>query len=177
LDLKDQWEKQGQWRLNRCCYFVEIPEVHLFIQAFLGAVKALLDLLVQLVSTEDIVRTKVHGFHRDGARIGGKVLKILNNNAAASRKPVASRLSRFLEEEKTVWIDEVVRVRDDLVHPDRGMSQVMFALELRSDQGDLKLVRVVQPSVGSEAFDEYAERTLVHVERFSKAFLGLLRSG
>jgi len=174
-ELRAQW-KEAPWDVGRCRYWVEVPEVHLHIQAFLATVKTFLDLIVQLVSTEGVVSTRVHGFHKRRDKVGGKLLNALNTRAQSAKSDVASRLREFLEKQKAVWIDQVVSARDGLAHPEKGMYQVVFALEIQADDADLKRLRILRPSINGQPFDEYAKETVNHVESFSRTFLRLLKA-
>ena len=86
-DLKIQWS-QAQWDVARVRYLVEVPQVHLHIQAFLAAGKTLLDLLAQLVSTEGLVATKVHGFHTASSSCRGRarISRVRGDDNRHSRK-------------------------------------------------------------------------------------------
>jgi hypothetical protein len=172
-DLRMQW-RQAQWDVSRGRYLVEVPAVHLHIQAFLAVGKTLLDLLAQLVSTERLVTTKVHGFHKKGSVIGGELLYTLTNKASAGREAQAAELRAFLVQEKAAWIDCLVKARDDLAHPQRGMYQVLWDLELAASGHDLKCARTVLPCVGGLAFDLYIEKTMGAFEKMAATFLRLI---
>jgi hypothetical protein len=174
-ELQNQWDKLP-WDVNKSDYLVEVPEFHLNIQAYLATIKIFLDLIVQLISSEGIVNTAVQGFHKKGEIIGGKLLNILENNAKQEKSDTARKLLKFIAEQKNVWVDQAVNVRGLLVHPDEGMHQVMFRLDIGYRNGKLKLQRVLQPSLAGMQFDQYAQITLMQVEYFSKNFLELLKA-
>ena len=172
-DLRRQWCR-GRWDASRGRYLVEVPTVHLHIQAFLTVGKTLLDLLAQLVGTEGLVTTKVHGFHKKGPVIGGELLYTLTKNASAGREAQAAELRAFLVQEKAAWIDCLVKARDDLAHPQRGMYQVLWELELAESGPDLKCARIVPPSVGGLAFGQYVEKAMGAFETMAANFLRLI---
>jgi hypothetical protein len=174
-EIQDQWEK-SPWDINKGDYLIEVPEYHLNIQAYLATIKIFLDLIVQLISSEGIVNATVDGFHRKGEVIGGKLLKILENNAKQEKSDAARKLIKFIIEQKNSWIDQAVNVRDLLVHPDEGMAQVMFRLEIVHKNEKLKLHRVWQPSLAGLQFDQYAQITLMQVEYFSKNILEIIQA-
>jgi len=174
-DLRMHWRK-APWELERGRYLVEVPTVHLYVQAFLATVKTLLDLLAQLTSTQGLVLKKVHGFHKKGQCIGGELLEILTKRAAPGREGAASELRRYLNEQKDIWIDELVTARDNMAHPERGMHQVMWELELLVGGAELKCRRVVAPHVNDQPFDEYARNTTGHVKLASANVLRILRT-
>lgn len=126
-ELKNQW-KTSRWPTEKCEYLAEVPEVHLFVQVFLNSIKSLLDLIVQLISSENIVYTKIHGFHKKRKDPGGKLLHTLKNKA--NSKKISDSLFRLISEQKRKWIDDAVKARDLLVHPEKGLIQVMFQLAL-----------------------------------------------
>jgi hypothetical protein len=175
-DLKAQWDKSA-WNISECDYFVEVPEFHLNIQAFLATIKVFLDLIVQLISSEGIVDTVIQGFHKKGEDIGGRLISILENNAKQGKTVTASKLLMLIGEQKTTWIDQAVGIRDLLVHPNQGMSQIMFRMEIRHKRnGELKLERVIQPLFSGLQLDQYAQITLMSVEGFSKNFLEIIKA-
>lgn len=143
-----------------------------------GDRESLLDLLVQLLSTEKIVSGGVHGFHRTGTtNNGGKVLNALDHNRLADRKDVAARIRDLIVEHKTLWIDQIIGTRDELVHPDKGMHQLMFHLEFVQRGEGVLCERVNAPRIGEESIDQYAQRMLQQAGVFSSRLLGLLRGG
>jgi len=176
VELQGMWAKEP-WELDRCCYLVEIPGFHLHAQAYLSTVKTFLDMLAQLVTTEDIVCKKVHGFHKKGSQIGGQFLYILDVKAQAARKGIASQLRQLVEKHKTVWIDKAIELRDNLVHPQRGTYQVTFRLEIELDNESLRLARILPPAIDGQGFGQYAQETMSHVRHFSKLFLDTLKAG
>ncbi len=173
IELKNQW-KASKWPIDNCSYFAEVPEVHLFIQVFLNSVKTFLDLIVQLISAEKIVYKKIHGFHKKRKDPGGKLLHTLKNKA--TNKDLADFLFRFIAEQKQKWIDDAVKARDSLVHPEQGLIQLMFQLEIKPKNSELELIKIKKPSVGTTTFDQYAEETFICVSDFSKSFITALKA-
>lgn len=174
-DLSQQW-RRAPWDLQRGSYFVEIPAVHLSIQAFLSTVKTLLDLLAQLLSSERLVHVKLHGFHKKGQSVGGEVLHALAHKKNPQRAEIAARVREYLTEQKAAWIDGAVSARDNLAHAVRGMPQVMWELEI-SNQGDsISCDRIVPPHIGDEPFEQYSHTTAAKVEMLSTTILQALRT-
>ena len=172
-DLKKQWNT-ATWRIEGADYFVEIPEIHLFIQAFLNSIKTFLDLIVQLISTEKIVSKKIHGFHKKGKNPGGETLHFLKNKN--TNKIVAEHIFKLIEEHKRRWIDDAVNARDSLVHPEMGLVQIMFRLEITVGNSDLELKDLKRPSINNINFDKYAETTYMQLTEFAKSFITILKS-
>ena len=172
-ELKAQWEK-SPWPTDDCYYLAEVPEVHLFINVFLNSIKAYLDLIVQLISTENIVYKKVHGFHKKGKDPGGKILHTLKNKA--KNEECAGLFLKLISDHKQKWIDDVVNARDSLVHPDKGLLQVMFQLEIKSKETELILVSIKKPYMADLDFDQYAEKIFNRLSGFSKSFITLLKA-
>jgi hypothetical protein len=174
MELQSHWEN-SPWDITRGDYLVEIPEFHLNIQSYLATIKTFLDLIVQLISSEGIVNAPIHGFHKDNEIAGGRLISTLKNNARKEKKGTALKLLKFIEEQKTAWIDQAINVRDLLVHPEKGMSQVMFRLAISNTNGKL-IHQVLQPSLADMQFDQYAQITLMQIEYFSKNFLEIIRA-
>jgi hypothetical protein len=172
--LQQQWAL-AKFELGKAVYFGEQPDLHMRIESFLSGVKSLLDLLVQLLSSERVVAAAVHGFHRDRDVYGGSVLKVLQNNARKDRKSLAGKMKALLIEHKKEWIDEVIRARDDLIHPQKGMLQLMFQLDFVEQDGNVVCTQINPPAVGTMPIDQYAYRTLQHASTFISAFTGLLQ--
>lgn len=170
---------QQQWRakkfdLGKVVIYGQLPDLHIRIEAFFSGVKTLLDLLVQLLSSEKIVGGVVDGFHRAQNAYGGKVLNALENNVSNTRKEVAAKVRALISEHKALWIDQAILARDQLIHPEKGMHQLMFQLDFAEQANGLACVRVSPPAIGSEPIDQYSERILKHAQAFSSSFLGLL---
>ncbi len=174
IDLQSN-RQSAPWDLDRCSYFVEVPELHLNIEAFFSSVKTFLDLLVQLVASEGIVSQQIHGFHKRRDQVGGKFLQALENNASSARKSTASKLAELLVQHKTLWIDDVVRGRDVLRHPDAAPFQVMFQLQLRSNVGKIEIVKVRKPEISGQSLDLYAQTVVDQIQEFSRSFLNTIR--
>jgi hypothetical protein len=173
--LKQQW-RRSPWDLQRVVHFGQVPEIHLLIEGFFAGLKSLLDLDVQLLSTERIVGVGLDGFHRDRTVYGGVVLNALERNARSQRKSTAAEVAKLVREHKTIWIDKAIEARDLLVHPTRGQQQLMFELRLGVQEGVLDPRDAVPPHVGSVPIEQYARARLENIREFSIALLAQLRS-
>jgi len=152
-DLRHQW-RLGHWDTSRFRYFAEVPAVHLSIQAFLVLGKNLLDLLSQLLSSQRIVHTLLHGFHKKGSVVGGVVLHALTRKRNPRQTSVAEAISEHINRHKATWIDRAVGARDLLTHPVRGTTtQLMCELQIRVDEDQIVCDHVVSPHVGDQPFD------------------------
>jgi hypothetical protein len=171
--LQEQW-RLAKFPLERMVFFAQQPDLHIRIEAFFSGVKTLLDLLVQLLSTEKVVGIGIDGFHRDKDQYGGRVLNALRGNAVKGRKEAAARLEALISEHKTLWIDQVILARDLLVHPEKGMHQLMFNLELLEKGGALLCLKAHPPEINSKPIHDYAQETLKQITGFSSRFLALL---
>jgi hypothetical protein len=174
LDTLQQMWKEAPWDLSKGIYFAQVPEMHLLIEAFFAGIKSLLDLLVQLLSTEGVVAVHVDGFHRKGDVYGGSVLNALDNNTRAEKSAMALDLNALINEHKASWIDEVIRTRHSLVHPSRYAQQLMFGLVLTSVHGNLICESILPPHIGQVPIYEYAQHQLLNADKFAAAFLALL---
>lgn len=169
---KKQWQ-QANFDLKKVECFGQQPDLHIRIEAFFSGVKSLLDLLVQLLSTESIVAAVVDGFHRDQDGYGGRVLKTLRNNAVKAKKETSEKLDALICQHKKAWIDQVILARDLLVHPAKGMHQLMFNLEFAQKNGALVFVKAHPPEIDSKPIHHFAQSTLEQSTAFASAFLKL----
>ena len=172
--LQQQWAT-AKFDLGKVMLLGEQPDLHIRIEAFFSGVKSLLDLLVQLLSSEKIVATAIHGFHRERSVYGGSVLKALQNNVPRERKELAAKIEALLVDHKGNWIDQVISARDLLIHPKRGMPQVMLHFDCEEKNGTLVCTRINPPEIDSIPIDQYAQRTLEHAKAFASAFVALLQ--
>ena len=174
VTLQEQWAA-AKFNLDRVVLFGEQPDLHMRIKAFFSGVKSLLDLMVQLLSSEKIVSAAIHGFHRDKDVYGGSVLKALQNNVPKDQKELAEKIGTLLSEHKADWIDQVIYARDQLIHPMRGMPQLMFQFECEEIDGSLVCTQISPPVIDSTPINHYARRTLEQAGIFAAAFIALLQ--
>ncbi|MBE3124235.1 MAG: hypothetical protein IMZ57_01080 [Acidobacteria bacterium] len=172
--IQQQWHAE-RFDLERVAIFSEQPDLHIRIEAFFSGVKALLDLLVQLLSTEKIVSEVIDGFHRTGDIYGGRVLNTLKNNALKNKKDAAAKLDALISEHKKLWIDQVVLARDQLIHPDKGTHQLMFRLVFEERANALVCIKAYPPEIGATPMHIYTQDILKQATVFSMSYLGLLR--
>lgn len=121
--IQQQWHA-AKFELGRVAIFGQQPDMHIRIEAFFSGVKTLLDLLVQLLSTEKIVSSVVDGFHRMKDVYGGRVLNALGNNAQKNKKDAAAKLEAMISEHKKLWIDQVILARNQLIHPKKRNASI-----------------------------------------------------
>ncbi len=171
--IQEQW-KLSKFELDKVVCFGQQPDLHIRIEAFFSGIKSLLDLIVQLLSTEKVVAAAIDGFHRDQDVYGGRVLKTLRNNAVRERKELAAKADAIISEHKKTWIDAVIAARDQLVHPVKGMHQLMFSLEFVQKNGSLIFVRARPPEINSKPIHHFAQAVLEQSKAFSSNFLALL---
>jgi len=172
-ELKNQW-RTSKWPIDKCNYLAEIPEVHLFIQVFLNSIKTFLDLLVQLISSENIVYKKIHGFHKKRKDPGGELLHALKKKAR--NKEVADSLFKLVSEHKRKWIDDAVKARDSMAHPEKGLTQVMLQLEIKPKNSELELTAIKKPTIGTTDFNKWADEILENLSNFSKSFTEVIKA-
>ena len=172
--LKKQWEA-ANFDLRKLVLFGEQPNLHMLIEAFFSGVKSFLDLVVQLLSSEKIVTSSIHGFHRSQDVYGGSVLNALRNNAPADRKELAGEIEALLNEHKNKWIDQAIYARDQLIHPKWGMFQLMFQFECTEKDGKLVCMKINPPVINSTPIDQYTQRTLENATSYASAFIALLQ--
>ena len=87
-NLKRSWGSPDSSLIKTAC-FAQVPELHATIKAFFAGLKGLLDLIVQLLSSEGVVNANLDGFHRkykSGVPIyGASALNALTNNACSDK--------------------------------------------------------------------------------------------
>ena len=169
VELNDHWSG-GKWSLEKCAHYPETPEVHFHIAGFLNTVKAILDLLAQLLKTENVVGAHIHGFHKEKNIAGGNVINALTENVVDGKNPIASQLMGLISSNKTAWIDELISIRDALTHPKKGFGQLMFELELQEIEGKLELITLRSPKIDGD----YVKRRFDQLETFVSDFLSIL---
>ena len=172
--IREQWNTR-QFDLGKVVIYGQHPDLHLRIEAFFSGVKTLLDLIVQLLASEKVVGAGVDGFHRAQDVYGGKVLNVLAKNALNDRKETAAKAIELISQHKASWIDQAVLARDWLIHPKKGMQQLMFHLEFAEKDGMLVCKKVIPPQIDSVPIDQYAQNVLKHAKEFSSAFLALFQ--
>ncbi|MBI2339632.1 MAG: hypothetical protein HYU99_04590 [Deltaproteobacteria bacterium] len=169
--IAHQW-KQSPWNLEKTYPIAELPVLHLHVQGFFSAIKTHLDLLAKLLSSEGIVNSVVHGFHKDKKKVGGAVLNMLRNNALKEKRVVAKIIDDLIVTETKEWIEDAVLIRDGLfLHPLDGIPQLMVRIDImRTDKGltvEYKAPEITKP--------EEIERFANGVVRFTKKFLDLIK--
>lgn len=175
VTIQQQWSTQ-KFDLQRVTIYCQHPDLHIHIEAFFSGVKSLLDLLVQVLSTENIVSAKLDGFHRVRNNYGGNVLNALESNVPNTKKEVAAKFHALISKHKEEWIDQTIIARDQLIHPEKGMHQLMFRLEFSEKNGKLVCQTINSPAIESESIDEYAQRMLGFAETFTSSFLELAKA-
>lgn len=173
MRLQGNW-KRNSWELNKGAYFVQVPKLHVLIEAFFAGTKALLDLIVQLLTTEAVVGIELNGFNRKGTVYGGRVLNALNRNVSAKRADTANVIAELIVNHKDTWIDDVIKARNLLVHPEKGLHQLMFRLHLVTQGQDLLCQAIVPPHVGNTRIDDYVSKQIGNMEVFALDFLNQL---
>jgi len=176
--LKQQWAGK-KLDLERGAIFGLKPDLHLRIEAFLSEVKTLLDLMVQLLYSEHVVTQEVHGFHKKNHRdfdpCGGNVLNILEHNVSNDMKNVAFEFYKLIKSHKTKWIDGAISARDQLIHPLKGMYQLMYRMHFEEKDGALNCSSVDPPTIDGMSIDKYARQTLSEIHDFATDFINLLK--
>jgi hypothetical protein len=168
--------EKDKWDFAKCIFLMENPIIHLYIQAFLGQVKSLLDIIIHLLNTEGIVSAQLMGFNKQGKIIGGRVLNVLRHNVTNGKENTALHLIDLINKNKEGWIDLIIGFRDSLVHLPRGMMQIMVRVELANKENKLALKSVTKPSVGRILFNQLAHSTLENLDEFCGQMIGILKA-
>lgn len=165
-EIQSQWKKV-RFPLEKMEYFAEVPDFHIQIEGFFAASKTLLDLLVQLVSSEGIVNGRVHGFHNKGQR----VLNMLERNVVKGKEQIAGSLTSLIREAKSGWIDQLIDIRDILIHPGLGYGQIMFRLSFQQEGKEIGCIAAIPPAIKDLSIDQVAIDTVEHLSDFSHEFV------
>jgi hypothetical protein len=171
--VEKQWEL-APFSLDSLEFFAEQPVLHLHIECMLSATKTLLDLIVLLLNTEGVVRTRLNGFNRDKNTYGGRVLNALGN-PAKDRADAARLIAQLLREHKAAWIDQAIWARDQLHHPSEGGHQLMFQLQFDLDGKTIRCSRITPPFIGSMSAPDFAALIGGQVMPFAQGFLELVK--
>lgn len=154
--LNSQWQT-APFNLSNVTFFGQVPELHILIEGFFAGLKSLLDLVSQLVATEGVVvGIAINGFHRVKGVYGGSVINALENNVPKRKEAIATAIEAVVMKHKALWIDAAIRYRDALVHPGRGMQQLMFEIRVESLNGSLSFLHAVPPHVDETPISQYA---------------------
>jgi len=81
-------------------------------------------------------------------------LDYLRTKSIDTKKDIASQLEKLLENQKKTWINQVTTLRDNLVHPKKGLVQITYGLEIKARDGDLALINITQPTIDGKDFYE-----------------------
>ncbi len=155
--------------------FAQVPELHVLIEGFFASLKSLLDLVIQMLSTERIVSIPLDGFHRDKRVFGGVVLNALERNVPKEHKSIAEAVRTLLLEHKARWIDDVIATRDALIHPARGVYQLMFELIIRRENDTLVLLEARPPHAVTQPIHAYASERVVDARELATSLLNEIR--
>lgn len=172
--LNRQWQT-SPWNLSNIIYFGQVPELHVLIEGFFAGLKSLLDLDSQLLTTEGVVGIAVDGFHRARSVYGGSVINALENNVRKGKEAVAAAVKDLVMKHKALWIDGAIASRDVLVHPLRGVQQLMFEIRIEISNGSLVYLDAVPPHVGETPIAIYTVEQVEHIRQFSAKLLEELR--
>jgi hypothetical protein len=173
--IQDQWKKEN-FDINKVIIFCQQPDLHMSIEAFFSGIKTLLDLMVQLLTSEGVVQKAIDGFHRNKNVYGGKVLSVLERNASKDRKETALNIIDLILRNKETWIDQSILVRDQFVHPQKGKHQLMFHIELFKKYSRLKLEKIIPPHIDDVPINQYTQKVLRLSYEFSSEFLSCLKN-
>lgn len=173
--MQEQWNRKP-FDLSQVELFSHVPAMHSYAESFFSGTKSLMDLLAQLISSENIVSgTVIHGFHKKNKVCGGDVLNALENNAATEKKEWAQKIRELILQAKKIWIDQCIGFRDGFIHPEKGMFQIMFRLEFLEKDGKISWEKPTPPSVGEDSINTFVSKKLTHIQQFSTDFLKLLK--
>lgn len=148
----------------------QVPELHSAILSFLVNAKTVLDFLAQLVCADGIVNARLEGFHKKGSRL----LSGLERNVAKGKKEDAKALANLIQSHKETWIDALIEARDALTHPEKGVQQLMFEMQIDTNANGPVLTGVIPPTAGAQPIDEYAGDVERHLHDLASSMLHCL---
>jgi hypothetical protein len=143
------------------------------VQALFATGKTFLDIVVQLLSTEGVVKNNIDGFHKDNKIIGGKLLKMLDRNT--SNKEIAQKAKTLLNIAKNIWMDDFITSRDLLVHPSKGFQQIAVGFDMIEQGNEIAISNIIYPRVGNLSIFEYGDQLVKHISDFSVQFINILK--
>lgn len=132
---------------------------------------------MQLLSTENIVSSNVHGFHKDKNDVGGKILKQLNNNVPNQKRNTAEKIYTLINKHKNTWINDVVEFRDQLTHPDKFFVKIMFEGKFKKDSNsssNLLCEDILIPKFSEKEIHLYVSEVQSNFEGFSNSYLKII---
>jgi len=159
-------------------FFLEFnyPNILSNLEAFLIATKSLLDVLSTLLTHK--IGKKITGFHRKGPKdkpiYGGRVLNALKNTKE-SKFPHRDKLISIIEHHKKLWIDNLIAMRDQIVHGGELKDFINFWTVIRAGRKKpYSDVDVFPPLLKNEGeVKQYCEKILKFIEEFIKDFLNI----
>jgi len=163
--LNEQWEK-GKWPIENCDIFIELPQLHMYIQGILSSGKSYLD----------IINAGINGFHKDNNIPGGRILKMLESNVVKHKEKVATDIKELLFGEKAKWIDDLIVFRDNLVHPEISKHQIMIVANVIENENVLKITKMNLPKVGNTDILSYGIMLIESIRMFSTKYIILIKS-
>ena len=150
--------------------FAQVPELHSAIVCFLVNAKTVLDFLAQLVCVEGVVNARLDGFHKKGSRL----LSGLERNVPKGKEEDAKALANLIQSHKERWIDGLIGVRDELTHPEKGVLQLMFEMQIDTNADGPVLTGVIPPKAGDQPIDQYAGDVERRLREFARRMLDCL---
>ena len=156
-------------------FFVEFsgPNIISNFEAFLISTKSLLDVLARLLS--QLIPNNLHGFSRKGTNYGGKVLNVLQNTSH-SNLPNRDKIIDLIERHKILWIDDLISMRDHVVHDGELKDLINFWTILKAGrEKSYTIVDIFPPELKARGQVElYCQKIQPLITDFTVRFLDLL---
>ena len=127
---------------------------------------------MKLTKSCGVVNCHVKGFNKNGER---NIKMLNNNNVVKGKRTIASKISALIIKHKKLWIDKTIKVRDDLIHPDKIFKMAMFELILKNDNDEISIQYVKLPIIGRKPLVDTLDQLLGKINRFSRDYLLLLK--
>jgi hypothetical protein len=147
-------------------------------EAFLISAKSLLDALCRYILNPKI-QPYIDGFHKSGKIIGGKVINILERSVSDQTLPTRHELIDLIQVHKAKWIDDLVAMRDDVVHTGDLRNLIGFWMMIEAGRthpynGDDIHNPVLFSGQRNESLLTYCQGVIANLQTFTGAFQDLL---
>jgi hypothetical protein len=166
----------GELPLERECFGeLSCPNVLANFEALLLATKGLLDVLCHHLLSYKTGKP-FQGFNKDHNSAGGKVIKTLTGSVSVADFPERQLLIDFIEHYKSLWIDELVRMRDTVTHYGSLRCFMGFWIIFEAGRRQPYTVMDVHDPVleTGETVADYCQRIGQGIKEFTEGFRDLL---
>lgn len=173
LDIKKQYQS-SPFNLDQTEIFFETPILHALIEAAFSGIKTTLDIIMELLSTEEVVSSHVRGFHEKGK----KVINQLKNNCKANKADLSKEIIALIEHHKNDWMTNAIEYRNLFIHPSKNFIKIMFRGKFQEvDNGtNIECKKILIPKFKGQEIYDYLSMLNQKLTEFLKSFLTMLKN-